>query len=74
MEERFTEMWRTSHSAGQAVAPKPIPKKWSEEGRSFDELVALRIEVDGEEWAVEFGFKDCGIAPRDDPDFRLDEV
>jgi hypothetical protein len=32
------------------------------------------IEVDGEEWAVEFGFKDCGIAPRDDPDFRLDEV
>ncbi|WP_236639704.1 DUF7845 domain-containing protein [Salinigranum halophilum] len=31
-------------------------------------------EIDGKEWTVEFGFKGCGIAPRDDPSFRLDEV
>ncbi|AUV80582.1 AsnC family protein [Salinigranum rubrum] len=32
------------------------------------------MEIDGDEWAVEFGFKGCGIASRDDPSFRLDEV
>ena len=42
----------------------------------FEDHGRLRTgaEIDGEEWAVEFGFKSCGIAPRDDPSFRLDEV
>lgn len=42
----------------------------------FEEHGRLRAaaEIDGKDWAVEFGFKRCGIAPRDHPDFRLDEV
>ncbi|WP_162562533.1 DUF7845 domain-containing protein [Salinigranum rubrum] len=42
----------------------------------FEEHGRLRAatEIDGKEWAVEFGFKGSGIAPRDDPGFRLDEV
>lgn len=31
-------------------------------------------EIAGEEWAVEFGFKSCGIAPRDAANFQLEEV
>jgi hypothetical protein len=42
----------------------------------FEEHGRLRTktEIGGEDWAVEFGFKGCGLAPRDDPDFRLEEV
>ena len=42
----------------------------------FEDHGRLRtaIELNGNEWAVEFGFKDSGIAPRDSPDFRLEEV
>ncbi|AUV81218.1 AsnC family protein [Salinigranum rubrum] len=32
------------------------------------------ISFDDSEWTVEFGFKECGIAPRDDSGFRLEEV
>jgi hypothetical protein len=42
----------------------------------FEEHGRLKTtaEITGEEWAVEFGFKSSGLAPRDDPSFRLDEV
>jgi predicted transcriptional regulator len=32
------------------------------------------IDIEGEELNVEFGFDECGIAPRDSPNFELDEV
>ena len=37
----FTEMWKTGYSAGQAVAPTPIPEKWAEKGRSIESLAEL---------------------------------
>ncbi|MBP1985934.1 DUF7845 domain-containing protein [Halolamina salifodinae] len=43
----------------------------------FERLGAFREtfeDVDGKEWAIEFRFKGSGIAPRDHPDFRLEEV
>ena len=38
---KFTEMWKTGYSAGQAVAPTPIPEKWAEKGRSIESLAEL---------------------------------
>jgi len=42
----------------------------------FEQHGRLRtsVEIDGTECNVEFGFKSCGIAPRDVENFRLDEV
>jgi len=42
----------------------------------FDEYGRLKVKtkIEGKEWAVEFGFKESGLAPRDDPSFRLEEV
>ena len=42
----------------------------------FEEHGRLKTtaEIAGKEWSVEFGFKKSGLAPRDDPSFRLDEV
>jgi predicted transcriptional regulator len=42
----------------------------------FEDHGRLRtaVDIDGDQWNVEFGFKDCGIAPRDSPNFQLDEV
>ena len=42
----------------------------------FEEYGRLRTTttIDGDEWAIEFGFKGCGIAPRDTANFQLEEV
>ncbi|MGQ4555957.1 DUF7845 domain-containing protein [Halobellus sp. GM3] len=42
----------------------------------FEDHGRLRaaVDIDGDEWTVEFGFKKSGIAPRDSPNFELDEV
>lgn len=42
----------------------------------FEEHGRLRTttEIGSDEWAVEFGFKSCGIAPRDMANFQLEEV
>lgn len=42
----------------------------------FEDHGRLRtaIDIGGTEWTVEFGFKDSGLAPRDSPEFKLDEV
>ncbi|WP_336024617.1 Lrp/AsnC family transcriptional regulator [Halobellus salinisoli] len=42
----------------------------------FEDHGRLRaaVDIDGDEWTVEFGFKESGIAPRDSPTFELDEV
>lgn len=42
----------------------------------FEDHGRLRTATDigGDEWAVEFGFKQSGIKPRDLSDFRLEEV
>ncbi|WP_092733080.1 DUF7845 domain-containing protein [Halopenitus persicus] len=43
---------------------------------NFEDHGRLRtsMELGDDTWAVEFGFKPSGIAPRDRPDFQLDEV
>lgn len=42
----------------------------------FEKYGRLRTttKINDNEWAVEFGFKDCGLAPRDSDNFQLDEV
>lgn len=42
----------------------------------FEEHGRLKTttEIDGDEWAVEFGFKSSGLAPRNADNFRLEEV
>jgi len=42
----------------------------------FEQHGRLRTtaKIDGSEWNVEFGFKACGLAPRDAANFQLEEV
>ncbi|QAU11667.1 Lrp/AsnC family transcriptional regulator [Halorubrum sp. BOL3-1] len=42
----------------------------------FEQHGRLRTtaEIDGSEWNIEFGFKSCGLAPRDAANFQLEEV
>ena len=47
-----------------------------QEEHDFEEYGRLRTttSIDGDEWAIEFGFKSCRLAPRNAENFQLDEV
>lgn len=43
----------------------------------FKEHGALQtsmVDEDGDKWGIEFSFKDSGLAPRDDPSFKIENV